>query len=340
MFNRRIDNGNYVYRHEFVLFGDQRVHSHDESNQSKIKLIVYCVFTASKLTCFYSLFFENKNKQALNTADRTQQQRSRTHSYRRFDSPSNSSTSSNTSNTTPSSNPPPLKSVTTSLNKSPSNLSQGSPPSTHFTQILEMTGRSTASSRRTAATTNETGAPTGDSVSIPQAEYERLVDKGKNFDQVTKDLNKEKREYGKLDKAYGQLENKHDKLKQDHETLKESMQNKDKCIKELQCLVAELQQSLRKGGNVHESELNRELKEQTFQAAKIFLFRNVKWFQAHDDAEEHTKKCIEYLPKGKDSLGGLSAEEYGFMYRQVANKGLQAAKQSVQSEGKKAARGT
>ena len=49
---------------------------------------------------------------------------------------------------------------------------------------------------------------------------------------------------------------------------------------------------------------------------------------------------IPYLPKGLDSLGDLTEEEYGNMYKQVANKGIQAAKQSVQAEGKKAARGT
>ena len=157
---------------------------------------------------------------------------------------------------------------------------------------------------------------------------------------MIKDLGAEKKKSSKLENQNKKLLEQLELSASGNANFGAVISQKDKVITELKALVADLQNTLRKNGNVHPSELNRELAEQTFHAAKIYLTRTVRWFNDHTDAEEHTRSLVQYLPKGPESLGGMSLEEYGFKYRQQANKGLQACKQNVQSEGKKAARGT
>ena len=123
-------------------------------------------------------------------------------------------------------------------------------------------------------------------------------------------------------------------------SLQTQLQKKNKVIAELKLTIIQLQGVLNKNGTVHDSQLNRDLKDQTRYASKVFLFRNVKFFEDDEDAIEKTKMVVPFLPKGMESLGDLSVDEYAKMYKQTANEGIQAAKQSVQAEGKKAARGT
>ena len=125
-----------------------------------------------------------------------------------------------------------------------------------------------------------------------------------------------------------------------HQVLTDTIAKKDKLIGELKLVIANLQGALNKNGTVHESQLNRDLRDQTRYAAKVFLFRNVKFFEDDEDALEKTKMVVPYLPKGLASLGELTVDEYAKLYKQTANEGIQAAKQSVQAEGKKAAGGT
>jgi ABC-type transporter Mla subunit MlaD len=185
-----------------------------------------------------------------------------------------------------------------------------------------------------------TGASKAKSITITVRAHDDLKSKAAQSTQLIKDLGAERKKSGKLEKTVEKLTQQLENSVSGNANFGSVIAQKDKVIKELKALVADLQSTLRKNGNVHPSELNRELAEQTFHAAKIYLSRTVRWFGDHDDAEHHTRSLIQYLPKGKESLGGLSEEEYGFKYRQTANKGLQACKQNVQSEGKKAARGT
>ena len=178
------------------------------------------------------------------------------------------------------------------------------------------------------------------SVTLSARAHEDLKNKAAQSSQLTKDLAVEKKKSAKQDKLILALKKDLEDAANGVGNFSEVIAAKDKTIKQLKELVVDLQATLRKNGNVHASELNRELSEQTFHAAKIFLSRTVRWFGDHEDAEHHTKSLIPYLPKGMESLGGMSEKEFGFKYRQIANKGLQACKQNVQSEGKKAARCT
>ena len=164
----------------------------------------------------------------------------------------------------------------------------------------------------------------------------KAADAGKH----KKDLDAERRKTAKLEKEAATGTKAIEGLLREKAVLVESVAAKDATIKELEALVTDLQGALRKNGSVHPSELNRDLMEQTFHAAKIYLFRTVKFFEDDGDAEEKTKMLIQYLPNGRDSLGTLTDEEFAFKYKQAANKGIQAAKQSVQADGKKAAMGT
>jgi len=194
------------------------------------------------------------------------------------------------------------------------------------------------SQRSLTSNLNNTMARTTKSISISARTHEELKNKAAQAAQLAKDLGVEKKKSAKHEKVIATLQKQLEDAANGVGNFSEVIAAKDKTIKQLSDLVVELQGTLRKNGNVHPSELNRELSEQTFHAAKIYLSRTVRWFGDHEDAEKHTRSLIQYLPKGKESLGGLSEEEYGFKYRQTANKGLQACKQNVQSEGKKAAR--
>jgi len=182
--------------------------------------------------------------------------------------------------------------------------------------------------------------PRDKGVSLTATQHNALKEKAAGAGKLAKDLSKLQTNYNKLMADFAEVEEKIGSTMLEKQVLTESIAQKEKVIKELQELIASLQCALRKNGTVHESELNRDLMEQTTHAAKIYLFRNVKFFEDDEDAAEKTQMLIPYLPKGLESLGDLTKEEYGNMYKQVANKGIQAAKQSVQAEGKKAARGT
>lgn len=178
------------------------------------------------------------------------------------------------------------------------------------------------------------------SVTLTAAQHSALKQKAAESGKLSKDLAKLQMNHDKLTQEIEEMEKVVASNMVEKQVLTESIAQKEKVIKDLQDLVGSLQGALRKNGTVHESELNRDLMEQTTHAAKIYLFRNVKFFEDDEDAAEKTQMLIPYLPKGLESLGDLTEEEYGNMYKQVANKGIQAAKQSVQAEGKKAARGT
>ena len=171
-------------------------------------------------------------------------------------------------------------------------------------------------------------------------QIEDLKQKAAAAGQLRKDVATEQKKTAAAEKDLSKVTKKLETITNQHEGLLEVITSKDRSIKELQALVADLQGILRKNGNVHPSELNRDLMEQTISAAKVYLARTVRWFEDHEDAKHHTRSLIQFLPKGKDSLGGLTEAEYGFMYRQQANLGLQACMQNVQSEAKKAAKGT
>lgn len=194
--------------------------------------------------------------------------------------------------------------------------------------------------RRQVANGTATATTAGDKVTITSKQHEDLRAKAANAGQLKKDFAAEQRKTVKLEREVDKLRQQLDDQLNQNGVLTEAIASKDNMIKEYQQIIADLQAALRKNGQVHESELNRDLTEQTFHAAKVYLSRNVRWFGDHEDAEKHTLSLIKYLPKGADSLCGLKPPEYAFKYRQTANRGLQACKQNVQAEAKKAAVGT
>ena len=207
--------------------------------------------------------------------------------------------------------------------------------------------RTTSTSNKASATEFQEGLEAAQRRQNSDKEVTILTSKLEELKKTAAESNKLRRELTACDKKIAKLEKTintlETRLNADgtaSTVLTDSIKEKEKVIKELQLLVTQLQGALRKNGTVHESELNRDLVEQTFYAAKIYLFRNVKFFEDDEDAEEKTKMLVKYLPKGVESLGDLSVEEYATMYKQAANQGIQAAKQSVQAEGKKAAGGT
>ena len=247
---------------------------------------------------------------------------------------------------------PRLSTGTSSNNSTPaSSLSTSSRNSSHQSSnsrrvLVEMT-RTTSTSNKASATEFQEGLEAAQRRQNSDKEVTILTSKLEELKKTAAESNKLRRELTACDKKIAKLEKTintlETRLNADgtaSTVLTDSIKEKEKVIKELQLLVTQLQGALRKNGTVHESELNRDLVEQTFYAAKIYLFRNVKFFEDDEDAEEKTKMLAKYLPKGVESLGDLSVEEYATMYKQAANQGIQAAKQSVQAEGKKAAGGT
>jgi septal ring factor EnvC (AmiA/AmiB activator) len=175
---------------------------------------------------------------------------------------------------------------------------------------------------------------------ITNKDLKTLMTMAADAKKYRKDLASEQIDNAHLKKDVEKLEAKLESSESAIRALTNNLNQRDALIAEQKVTIATLQGALNKNGTVHESQLNRELKDRTKYAAKIFLFRNVKFFEDDEDAEEKTKMIVPYLPKGKESLGGLPVEEYARMYKQPANEGIQAAKQSVQAEGKKAAKST
>jgi DNA gyrase/topoisomerase IV subunit A len=175
---------------------------------------------------------------------------------------------------------------------------------------------------------------------ITNKQLENLTKMASEAKKLQKELANEQKKSADYEEIIDNLKNQHKNNSSTLEALNNTLSQRDVTIRELKLTVTTLQGALNKNGTVHESQLNRDLKDQTKYAAKIFLFRNVKFFEDDEDAEDKTKMIVPYLPKGMGSLGDLSVDEYAKMYKQVANEGIQAAKQSVQAEGKKAAKGT
>lgn len=194
-------------------------------------------------------------------------------------------------------------------------------------------------SSRSSSTPSPTMAR-NESITITKKQHKDLTDKAADSTKLQKELDAERKEHDKTAGVLGKLKEKCQSLIQEKKLLRENSVSKDKEIERLEKLIGELQAALRKNGTVHESELNRDLKEQVFYAAKVYLFRNVKFLEDDMDAEDKSKLVIKFLPNGVSSLGSETEEEFAIKYKQIVNKGLQAAKQSVQADGKKAAIGT
>jgi hypothetical protein len=240
----------------------------------------------------------------------------------------------------------------------------GSNPSTPSSSISTSSRNSSHSSNSSRRSLVEMARPTQRSQAASATEFQEgleAVEAAKNAEKPAKITNKqvsdlmkwasdgkkykkelaiEQKKSADYDKIINDLKAQQATSKSAILALTNTLNQKDALINQYKSTITTLQGALNKNGTVHESQLNRDLKDQTKYAAKIFLFRNVKFFEDDQDAEEKTKMVVPYLPKGMESLGDLSVDEYAHMYKQTANEGIQAAKQSVQAEGKKAAKST
>jgi hypothetical protein len=266
----------------------------------------------------------------LQTADIAQQQQRRS-GFASISTPRGSSTGTST----------PSSSLSTSSSRNSSHSSHSSRRS-----LVEM-ARPTQRSQAASATEFQEGleaveaAKNADKAAkITNKQLENLMKCAAEAKRLQKDLAIEQTKSAGYEKIIDELKAQHEKDSRTLGVLNNTLGQRDLTIREQKVTITNLQGALNKNGNVHESQLNRDLKDQTKYAAKIFLFRNVKFFEDDQDAEDKTKMVVPYLPKGMESLGDLSVDEYAHMYKQVANEGIQAAKQSVQAEGKKAAKGT
>jgi hypothetical protein len=268
----------------------------------------------------------------LQTADNRQQHQRRSGSGSSSSTPRGRSTGSNTS--TPSS------SLSTSSRNS-SHLSSSS--SRRALTMVRPTARSTAASAtefQGGLEAVEAAQKADKAAKITNQKLQELYDKVVEGRKYKKELDMAEKKNAEYEKIVKDMEAQYAADKSAIQALTATLNQKDLLIKEYKSTITKLQGALNKNGTVHESQLNRELKDQTKYAAKVFLFRNVKFFEDDQDAEEKTKMVVPYLPKGMESLGDLSVEDYAHMYKQTANEGIQAAKQSVQAEGKKAAKST
>ena len=175
---------------------------------------------------------------------------------------------------------------------------------------------------------------------LSNKKLQELLELVKEGRECKKDLAYAEKKMTEYEKLVKKLQDQHAQDKSAILGLTHSLNQRDASIKEYKLTITNLQGALNKNGTVHDSQLNRDLKDQTRYASKVFLFRNVKFFEDDEDAIEKTKMVVPYLPKGMASLGDLSIDDYAKMYKQISNEGIQAAKQSVQAEGKKAAKGT
>jgi hypothetical protein len=269
----------------------------------------------------------------LQTADNRQQQR-------RLGSASVSSTPRGSSTGTGSNTSTPSSSLSTA---SRTNSSQSSSSSRRALTMVRPTARSTAASAtefQGGLEAVEAAQKADKAAKITNKQLHEMHAKLVEGRKYKKELDMAEKKNAEYEKIVKDMEAQYAADKSAIQALTTTLNQKDVLIKEYKLTITNLQGALNKNGTVHESQLNRELKDQTKYAAKIFLFRNVKFFEDDQDAEEKTKMVVPYLPKGMDSLGDLTVDEYAHMYKQTANEGIQAAKQSVQAEGKKAAKST
>lgn len=183
-------------------------------------------------------------------------------------------------------------------------------------------------------------APPNEKVTVTKKALDDLKVRAGKYEQVQKDLTKEKKKTESLQTKCDDLSNELTKSQEDYKTLKKEYDEMAQDVQSKALFIEDLQ----KGGacsskptksKVKKADLNQELVNHVNQVAKTVLFRTWKFIEDSLEEEEVTKEIIPYLPVDI----GMAEDEFVANYSNVVYEAIKNARTEVQSNGKKRAKG-